>query len=87
MTDVHRTLSTEDVIALLVEIPAGHRHLRTTLTLADGSAITLQEATVAAMVRAYIAVKTDPARTRVALRGTALAERKPGYAPWQLLEE
>ncbi len=39
------------------------------------------------MVRAYIAVKTDPGRTRVALRGTRLAERKPGYAAGQLLEE
>src|ERR1035441_4330908 len=42
------------------DIPDGHRHLRTRVTFADGSAITFQEATMAALVRAYVAVKTDP---------------------------
>lgn len=83
----HRTLTTEDITALVAEIPDGHRHLRTTLTLADGSTITLQEATVAAIVRAYIAIKTEPVRTKVVMRGRELQERKPGYAAWQLLEE
>ncbi len=79
-------LSNEDVTRILAEIPQGHRHLRTTLTLADGTAITLQEATVAAMVRAYVAVKTDPVRRRVELEGRRVAGRKDGYAEWQLLE-
>lgn len=83
----HRTLTTDDIAVLVAEIPDGHRHLRTTLTLADVSTITLQEATVAAIVRAYIAIKTDPARTKVVMRGRELQERKPGYAAWQLLEE
>lgn len=82
-----RILRTEDVVALVAELPAGHRHLRTTLTLADGSSITLQEATVAAIVRAYIAVKTDPTREQVLMRGQALTERKSGYAEWQLVED
>ncbi len=82
-----RILRNEEVTGLVAEIPEGHRHLRTTLTLADGSALTLQEATVAAIVRAYVAIKTDPSRTRVALQGRRLAERKAGYAEWQLLEE
>lgn len=82
-----RVLRTEDVTALVAEIPEGHRHVRTTLSLTDGTVLTFQEATVAAMVRAYIAVKTDPERTRVTLRGRLLEDRKPGYAAWQLLEE
>lgn len=77
----------EDVTALVAEIPEGHCHLRTTLFLSDGSSITLQEATVAAMVRAYVAVKTDPIRSRVSMKGGRLAGRKEGYAEWQLLEE
>ena len=81
------TVRTEDVTQVVAEVPPGHRHLRTTVTLADGCSITFQEATVAAIVRAYIAVKTDPVRDRVALSGRKLAERKKGYAEWQLLED
>lgn len=85
--DSMRTLRNEDVVAVVAEIPEGHRHLRTTVRLADGTAMTFQEATVAAMVRAYIAVKTDPLRSRVALRGRRVTGGKEGYAEWQLLEE
>lgn len=80
-------LRNEDIIEIVAEIQEGHLHLRTTLTLGDGSSVTLQEATVAAIVRAYVAVKTDPLRTRVRLTGRRLAERKSGYAEWQLMEE
>lgn len=76
----------DQILGLVAEVPAGHKHLRTTLQLADGTSITLQEATVAAMVRAYMAVKTHPTRQRIELRGERLAERKDGYADWQLLE-
>ena len=82
-----RVLRNEDVTEVVAEIPDGHRHLRTRVTFADGSAITFQEATMAALVRAYVAVKTDPRRKRVTFRGQRLAERKEGYAEWQLLEE
>ena len=82
-----KVLRTEDVVGLVAEIPEGHRHLRTTLTLADGSALTLQEATVAGIVRAYTAIKTDPVKTRVVMRGRKLAGRKASYAEWQLVEE
>jgi hypothetical protein len=47
-------LRNEDVTEILAEIPEGHRHLRTEVTLADGSSITLQEATVAAIARAGV---------------------------------
>lgn len=82
-----RVLKNEDVAEIVAEIPEGHRHLRTTVRLADGFAITLQEATVAAIVRAYIEVKTDPLRTGVTLKGQKVPGRKEGYAEWQLLEE
>lgn len=81
------SLRNSDVMELLAEIPAGHHHLRTTLTLVDGRSITLQEATVAAIVRAYTSVKTDPLRRQVRMKGRLLAERKDGFAEWQLLDE
>ena len=80
-------LRNEDVVGLVAEIPEGHHHLRTTLTLADGISLTFQEATLAAIVRAYIAVKTDPKRTSVTMHGGLMEQRKPGYAEWQLTEE
>ncbi len=40
----------EDVKELLVEIPEGHRHIRATIFLQDGTELTLQEATVANLV-------------------------------------
>lgn len=79
-------LRTSDVAAVTTEIPPGHRHLRTTITLADGSSLTLQEATVAAIVRAYTEVKTHPLRSRVELQGRVVERGKEGYAEWQLLE-
>ncbi|MBU5613054.1 hypothetical protein [Geomonas azotofigens] len=86
-TEGEIVLSTEDVVQVVAEIPKNHRHLRTTLELADGTAITLQEATVAAIVRAYVTVKTDPVRKSVKLSGRRLTERKSGYAAWQLLDQ
>jgi len=82
-----RILSTEEVTGLIAEIPEGHRHLRTTLNFADGTSLTLQEASVAAIVRAYTVIKTDPVRTKVVMHGQALSASKSGYAEWQLLEE
>ena len=81
-------VKTADVLALSVAVPAGHRHLRAVLELVDGTAIELQEATLAALARAYVAIKTDPLRRQVRLVGRQLAEGegKPGFADWQLLE-
>ena len=77
----------EDIAQVVAEIPEGHRHLRTTVTLADGTELVFQEATIAGIVRAYIRVKTDPRSTRIVLKSERLADRKPGYAEWQLIEE
>jgi hypothetical protein len=80
-------IANEDVKELITEIPEGHKHLRTTIVLHDGTSFTFQEATVANLVRAYIAVKTHPRATKVRLAGKKLEERKDGYAAWQLTEK
>jgi len=79
-------IANEDVNDLTTEIPEGHKHLRTTITLQDGTEFTFQEATIASLVRAYITVKTHPELTRVRMSGRKIATKKEGYAAWQLLE-
>lgn len=76
----------EDVREIVAEIPEGHRHLRTTVVLQDGTELVFQEATVAAITRAYVGVKTHPLRSSVRMTGARLDSRKEGYADWQLLE-
>jgi hypothetical protein len=80
-------ISNEHVKELIVEIPEGHKHVRTTMVFMDGAEFTFQEATIANLVRAYITLKTHPVKNKVALRGEKLAQRKDGYAEWQLLED
>jgi hypothetical protein len=77
----------EDIKEILVEIPEGHKHIRTVITLQDGSELFFQEAAIANIARAYITVKTHPQKKSVKLKGTHLNEKKAGYADWQLLEE
>lgn len=77
----------EEVKEVLVEIPEGHRHIRTTVVLSDGQELTFQEATMANLVRAYISVKTHPELTQVRMKGRNIGHRKEGYAEWQLLED
>jgi len=77
----------EDIQSLIAEIPEGHKHLRTTVVLRDGTELVFQEAAMANLVRAYIGVKTHPTARKVALHGVRIEERKDGYAEWQLLEE
>lgn len=80
-------LRNEDIKELIVKIPEGHKHLRTTIILRDGTELIFQEATIANLVRAYTTVKTHPTIKKVNLKGKKIAERKDGYAEWQLLEE
>lgn len=80
-------IKNEDVKELLVEIPEGHKHVRATIALQDGMAITLQEATIANLVRAYTNIKTHPTAISVRLTGRKLQDRKDGYAEWQLTED
>jgi len=80
-------IANEDVSEVVVEIPEGHRHIRTRVMLTDGTELVFREATMANIARAYLTIKTDPRKTSVKLVGRKLAERKAGYAEWQLLEE
>ena len=82
-------LANADIAEIIVAAPEGHQHLRTTITLQSGERIVLQEATLANLVRAYIEIKTHPLKQRVRLVGKQVgeAERKKGFAAWQLLEE
>lgn len=76
----------EDISAALLAVPDGHKHLRLALTTRDGDTIVLQEAVVAAIVRAYATIKTHPQRRAVKLASAPLPERKKGYAEHQLIE-
>jgi hypothetical protein len=80
-------IANEDVSEVVVEIPEGHRHIRTRVVLTDCTELIFREATMANIARAYLTVKTDPRKTSVKLVGRKLSERKAGYAEWQLLEE
>ena len=80
-------ISNEDIKEIVVEIPEGHKHIRTKITLQDATELVFQEAAVANITRAYITVKTHPQKTSVKLKGKQLDEKKEGYAGWQLLEE
>jgi len=80
-----RVYRNEDVRRLIAFIPEGHTHIRLVVELKDQTLI-LQEATVAAIVRAYVSVATHPLRRAVELRLTELEERKPLYARHQLVE-
>ncbi|MDI6728655.1 MAG: hypothetical protein QMD44_07000 [Thermodesulfovibrionales bacterium] len=79
-------LRNEDIKELITEIPEGHKHLRTTIILQDGTELIFQEATIANLVRAYSTVKTHPTIKKVILKGKKLIDRKDGYAEWQLVE-
>ena len=82
-----RVYRNEDVERIIAFIPRGHLHTRFIIELGDQT-IVLQEATVAALVRAYAMVAAHPVRRAVELQGRRLqrGERKPFFADWQLLE-
>ena len=80
-------IKNEDIKEILVEIPEGHKHIRTKITLQDDTELVLQEAAIANITRAYITVKTHPQKESVKLTGRQLTDKKDGYADWQLLEE
>jgi hypothetical protein len=77
----------EAVTKLLAEIPEGHKHIRITLFLDDGTEFTFLEATAANLVHAYISVKTHPGTNKVCLYGKPISDRKEGFAEWQLIEQ
>ena len=80
-------IANEMVREVVIDIPEGHTHLRTTVRLHDGTELVFQEATIANISRAYFSVKTHPQKTSVHLKGRSLSVKKQGFADWQLLEE
>ena len=75
----------EDIKRIITFIPEGHRHIRI-LIQTENEIIVFQEATAAALVRAYINVKTHPLRDAIELENIKLEKKKPGYASYQLIE-
>lgn len=75
----------EDINRIVAFIPPGHRHIRLLIEARDQS-ILLQEATVAAIVRAYISITTHPTRKAVELTKMYVDSGKEGYAKYQLVE-
>ncbi len=57
----------EDVLEIIATIPRGHYHTRFLIRFKDQE-ILLQEATVAALVRAYVLVSLHPLRRGLILR-------------------
>lgn len=83
-----RVVRTWDVKRVLLGVPEGHEHLRVFIELKDGEVIVLQEATIAAVVRGYIEIKTHPVKEAMELLGREISEseRKQEFASWQLIE-
>jgi len=82
-----RVYRNSDVLRVAGFIPPGHRHLRLVLVLRD-QVVVLHEASVSAIVRAYVNVVAHPTRRAVEYAQVQLKaeERKPGYAEFQLVE-
>jgi hypothetical protein len=80
-------IANEDIREVTVEIPEGHKHVRTKIVLIDGTEFVFQEAAIANIVRAFVAVKTHPLERSVRLTGRKVKDGKPGFAEWQLIEE
>uniref|UniRef100_A0A7C2ZRX0 Uncharacterized protein n=1 Tax=Ignisphaera aggregans TaxID=334771 RepID=A0A7C2ZRX0_9CREN len=81
---VYRNSDIEEIVAF---IPPCHRHLRLAIVTRD-QVVVFHEATIAAVVRAYIEIVSHPVRKAVKYTHKKLdkEERKPGYAEDQLIE-
>jgi hypothetical protein len=81
-----RIIGNQDIKSVTVGIPAGHLHMRGAVQVGE-EILCFQEATLAAIVRGYIQVKTHPYCRAVRLKGAEARDAKPGYARWQLTED
>ncbi len=79
-------LRNRSVQRVVVGVPEGHAHVRARIETATGDVITLQEATLAALCRAFVDVSTHPRRHAVELISAPVTDGKAGFAQWQLLE-
>lgn len=81
------TLRNRDINFILIGTPTSHRHIRIIMDTKYGTII-FQEATIANLARAYIALKTHPKirAMMLTLEEMDKEEIKPGYARFQLIE-
>lgn len=84
--DFNLLLRNREVLRVLVGVPDGQEHLRARIETAAGDVITLQEATIAALARAYLQITTHPTLQAIELRAEAVDTRKTGFAEFQLLD-
>lgn len=70
--DFDLLLRNRGVARILVGVPADGTQLRARVESASGDVITLEEATLAALARAYLTVTTDPTRKAVELRAATV---------------
>ena len=84
--DIH-IIRNDDVIRIIAFIPPGHHHTRLLIELGD-RVLVLQEATVSALVRAYVNVALHPTRKvyECLTKTMSKKEKKLGFARIQLLE-
>ena len=80
-------IANEMIKEVLMDVPDGHKHIRTKIILQDNTEIVFQEASIANISRAYITLKTHPQTTSIRLKGQHLENRKKDFADWQLMEE
>ncbi|WFO76405.1 hypothetical protein J4526_09545 [Desulfurococcaceae archaeon MEX13E-LK6-19] len=81
-----RIYRNDEVEGVIAGIPRGHYHLRMAIVLKD-QVIVLHEATVAAIVRAYVDIVTHPTRRAVAMvKRTVDKTKKHGYASVQQVD-
>ncbi|MHA1840078.1 MAG: hypothetical protein ACTSVM_00005 [Candidatus Ranarchaeia archaeon] len=81
-----KVLRNQDVKRLLVGIPTKHHHIRMLIELSSGEKLVFQEATLAAMTRAFLNVLLHPEKTLIELSLEKLSNHKKGYSDWQLTE-
>jgi len=84
--DFNLHLRNRGVHRVLVGVPDGGDAVAARIETGSGDVITLQESTLAALARAYLAVTTHPTVQAVELVATAVSERKDGFGEMQLLD-
>ncbi|MDZ7331858.1 MAG: hypothetical protein ONB31_07750 [candidate division KSB1 bacterium] len=79
-------LSTQNVMQMLFGIPENHKHCRLVLKTEQAATLVFSEALVAAIVRAYVTVKTHPTQGGLEMTSQPISNGKADFATWQLLE-
>jgi hypothetical protein len=84
--DRNLLLRNRGVRRLVVGIPEGQRQIRARIETENGDVVTLQEATLAALLRAYTQISTHPSRAALELTSGVVQGGKEGFALHQLME-